>query len=172
LKKVILWLNDHLEEYLVMLLLVYHVTVCFAQVIMRYVVGHSLHWSEESLRYLLIWMVLIGISYGVKQEKHISIIMIFNLFGNKGKWILKMTSNFLILSYSAILFFVGTKALFSFFKFPQTSAAMEIPMYLVYAACPVGFALTSFRTIQVIVRHWKQKKVSESLDTVELKRGI
>jgi TRAP-type C4-dicarboxylate transport system permease small subunit len=172
LKKFFLWLNDHLEEYLVMLLLAYHVIVCFAQVVMRYVIGYSLHWSEESLRYLLIWMVLIGISYGVKQEKHISIIMIFNLFGNKGKWLLRMASNFLILSYSTVLFFFGTKALLSFFKFPQTSAAMEIPMYLVYAACPVGFALTTFRTIQVIVRHWKQKIESESLDIVQLKKGI
>ena len=67
-KKVIRWLDENLESTLCMILLSTFTIVLFLQVVMRKMFNNSLSWSEELARYLFIWMVFIGISYGAKQD--------------------------------------------------------------------------------------------------------
>ena len=50
------------------------------QVIMRYVFHSSLGWSEELARYMFVWLVFIGISYGAKVMRHIKIDAFLYLF--------------------------------------------------------------------------------------------
>ena len=66
-------LDQYFEEVIVIILLGTMTFLVGLQVIMRYVMQDSLSWSEELARYVFIWMVNIGISYGVKKNRHISI---------------------------------------------------------------------------------------------------
>ena len=61
--KFLRFLNDHLEEYLLVFLMVVEVVVVFAQVVTRYVFHSPLAWSEELARYMFIWLVWIGAAY-------------------------------------------------------------------------------------------------------------
>lgn len=46
-------LNNHFEEYLLVLLMVAEVIIVFAQVITRFILKSPLAWSEEIARYMV-----------------------------------------------------------------------------------------------------------------------
>ena len=50
------------------------------QVFMRYVLAKSLPWPEELTRYLFIWFVFLGISYGIRYNIHIKVDIIETVF--------------------------------------------------------------------------------------------
>ena len=53
--KIIRWLDDNLEEALLIALLVTMTLLMGLQVFSRYILNASLSWSEELTRYLFIW---------------------------------------------------------------------------------------------------------------------
>ncbi len=64
---------NSLAEYAVCALLAVMVVVVFLQVIFRFVIRSSLPWSEELARYLMVWIVFLGASIGVKRKSHIGV---------------------------------------------------------------------------------------------------
>ncbi len=71
--KALRFLDENIEKMLCVIALALMSAVIVAQVFCRYVLNSSLSWSEELARYLFIWMIYIGISYGVKLDKHICV---------------------------------------------------------------------------------------------------
>ena len=49
------WLDENLEEFLMVALLIAMTVIMGIQVFARYALGASLSWSEELTRYLFIW---------------------------------------------------------------------------------------------------------------------
>jgi|SRR5699024_3604234 len=146
--KIINWLDEHFEEYILIILSVFTVTVIFLQVVMRYIFGNSLAWSEEIARYAFIWMIYIGVSYAVKKNKHLKVDALTMLFGDKGKLIIDILANILFFVFAAVI------AYFSFDivgRITRESAALQIPMSWVYAAPLAGMILTIIRLIQNMI---------------------
>jgi len=154
--KVIKWLDEHFEEYILIVLSMCTVIIVFTQVFMRYVLGESLTWSEEVARYLFIWMIYVGISYGVKKEKHLGVDAFPMLFEQKGKIIIDMIASFSFLMFAVIMTYYGFDIVL---KVTRESAALELPLEWVYAAPVVGMILTSIRLIQKLLRLVNQLKV-------------
>ena len=71
--KVLKFLDEHMEKILCVIFLALMSIIIVLQVFFRYVLNNSLSWSEELARYLFIWMIYIGISLGVKMDKHICV---------------------------------------------------------------------------------------------------
>ena len=67
-------------EFLLCIILVSLVIISFAQVISRYVLHVSLSWSEESCRFLLMWLGMLSAAYGFKVKSHFSLSFIKNKF--------------------------------------------------------------------------------------------
>lgn len=53
-KKILHWLDENLEEFIIILCLIAMTLIMGIQVFCRYVLGMSLSWSEELTRYLFI----------------------------------------------------------------------------------------------------------------------
>jgi TRAP-type C4-dicarboxylate transport system permease small subunit len=153
--KIIKWLDDHIEEVFLVLFSVVMVAVIFLQVIMRYVFGSSLSWSEELARYSFIWLVYIGISYGVKKQRHIKVDLILLLFKDKGRIVFNIISNLLFLSFAIFVIFYGYDIASQLLAFGQKSPANQIPMGLVYMAAPIGMGLAVIRLVQNLIKHIK-----------------
>ncbi len=115
------------------------------QVILRYLFGKPLLWSEEVARYLFVYFSLIGISYGIKENSHIRMVAVTQLLPEN----IQNTIDFILNILVAALFlwlapqsipFLGT-------QMKIYATATEIPMIFVYAVLPVGFAMSGIRLL-------------------------
>lgn len=146
--RIIGFLNEHFEEAICSTLMAVMVVLICIQVVSRYCLEISLAWSEELARYMFIWMVYIGIAYGIKKRKHLCVDVVRNFIP------LRQTRYFDFIGDALFLFFavfVANKATEVFFRIiasGQHSPACELPMWIVYGALPFGMALSSLRILQ------------------------
>ncbi|WP_304507887.1 TRAP transporter small permease [Anaerotignum sp.] len=145
------WLDKEFELAVCSILMVAMTLLIFIQVIMRYVFGSSLVWSEEMARYLFIWLIYLGISYGARVMKHIKIEAALGLFPKKLRPFVIILGDVLFFVFSVIIVYLAYGVVMQQIKLNQKSPAMQIPMWFMYSAPMIGFALTAIRQIQVIV---------------------
>lgn len=163
--KLLTWLDQHLEEYLLIVLMGIMLTAISLQVFMRYVMENSLMWSEEVARYTFIWLVYIAISYGVKQQRHISVDALQLVLKQRGKHVLAIIANGFFLLFALLMLVYGTKNAVALLTYGQSTPATQIPMGLVYLAAPVGMGLTAIRLIQQLIYLFQHPdKVETSLE--------
>lgn len=159
--KILKWLDRHIEEVLLVFFSAVMVAVIFLQVVMRQL-DSSLSWSEELARYCFIWLVYIGISYGVKKDRHIKVDVALLLLKEKGKIILTIISNLLFIVFAVFVIRYGFDIASQLLNFGQKSPANQIPMGLVYMATPIGMGLTLIRLIQNLIKHIKALRANFS----------
>lgn len=143
------------------------VVVISAQIMMRFILGSSIGWSEELARYCFIWLVFIGISYGVKKQRHISIDAIYRLLKGKQRVILQMIVNMLFLTFAVILLIYGGKISIQIYQWGQISPALQLNMGLVYMSAPVSMLLTSWRIIQQLLQQFQTLRNGKILSDEE-----
>lgn len=158
--RVIKFLDDHFEEVIIFFALALMSVIIALQVLMRYAFQASLSWSEEVARYLFIWLIYIGISYGVKKGAHVAVTATdLFLSSTQQKW-MRLISNLVFLGFAVCIFYYGRQVCATIARLGQQSPAMDIPMWMVYAAVPTGFCLTCIRLIQRVrqqIMDWNKK---------------
>ncbi len=68
--KTIMWLDKHLEEVVISVMLAVISILMLFQFLLR-PLGSSISWSDEACRYLFVWMVGLGIAYASKTGEHL-----------------------------------------------------------------------------------------------------
>lgn len=101
------------------------------------IVAEPSDWTDEFLRYSIIWLTMLGAPYAYGAGKHLSINILTNGFSARGKIIDKLVVELLILILSVVVFIIGgimvtTNAV------GQFSASMHLPMQLYYVGVPIG----------------------------------
>ena len=152
-------IDEYLEMGICVTLISVIAVVLGLQVFMRYVMQNSLSWSEELARYLFIWLIYIGISYGAKIMRHIKIDASLYLFPKKWRAYVVIIGDFLFLVFCLIVITYSVLLVNRQLMLSQTSPAIGMPMWIVYAAPGVGFFLTAIRQIQTII--YRLKKIKE-----------
>jgi len=71
---------NNLEEIIICLLLAAMTLLVFVEVVLRFGFGIGLMWSQELTLHLSAWMVLFGVSYGVKVGSHIGVDALVKIF--------------------------------------------------------------------------------------------
>lgn len=127
---------NKITEIVVMILMAAISVIIFGQVICRYVFNHSLYWSEEVGRYILIWITFLGASVGVKRFSHIGIDFLYNKTSGIFRKILDFIVILLSIFFAIIICYFGYK--FAYFVRFQKSAALLMPMTIPYASICVG----------------------------------
>ena len=155
------FLDEHLEAFFIIPLMLGMSILIFCQVVMRYVFQNSLTWSEELARYLFIWLVYFSVSYTAKREKHIRIDAALLLFPKKIRPFIEMISELLILAFSIFIVCTSVTVVSKIAASGQHSPALGLPMQYVYAAPLFGFTLTAVRTMQTIHKKFKALKEQE-----------
>ena len=162
--KVLRFIDDNFEKFFLIILLGTMALVISLQVFMRYVFRASLSWSEELARYIFIWMIYIGISYGVKLNRHIKVDAFLLLLPERGKKWGGVISNLIFLGFAGLIVYqsAGVRAMIG--ELGQDSPAMGIPLQWVYTAVPAGFCLVIFRLLQNLYCQIKELAASASAD--------
>lgn len=143
--KLLKWLDDYFEEGILAVLMSVTSIIVFLQVIMRFVFRNSLTWSEELARYLFIWMIYIGVSYGIKKRSHLAVDALDSLFGKKGILITNTIVDMFLMAFMVTMTYFGFDIVL---RATRVSAALGLPMKYVYLAPVVGFGLSIIRIIQ------------------------
>lgn len=147
-KKALLWLNDSLEEFLMVVSLILMTVIMGIQVFSRYVLGASLSWSEELTRYIFVWAGFLSVSFCTKRCVSIKIEQFVSMFPKRGKALFKLVNHTIELAFFFYLMPFSIKYLMSAVESGQVSPACHIPMYYVQAAPLASFALVSVRIMQ------------------------
>lgn len=145
------FLDNHLEEILMVFLLSLMSVLIGAQVFMRYVMNDSLTWSEELARYAFIWATYIGVACGVKRNAHICVEAIATKLPALYQRYAAIIAHLLFIVFALMVVKEGYALTLRILSFGQTSSAMGIPMGWVYLAPTVGFGLVILRLLQRIV---------------------
>jgi C4-dicarboxylate transporter DctQ subunit len=152
---------DHLEEWLIALLMGGATLVIFVAVVHRYAAGLpipyvqdwllalNVSWAQELCIYMFVWMAKFGAAYGVRTGVHVGVDVMINQLS------VRTRAKFIFFSLFAGALFTGVVASFGatfvwqLAHTDQTSPDMELPMWLVYLAIPCGSGLMCFRFLQV-----------------------
>lgn len=154
-KKILHYLDEYLEEFLMVVFLIAMTLIMGIQVFSRYILGMSLSWSEEITRYLFIWSAFLSVSLCTRKCISIKIDQFIQLFPKRGKSLwkaLNLTVEFVFFVYLIPYSFIYLK---NTIESGQVSPACGIPMYYVQAAPFVCFIITAFRIAQRWFGEWK-----------------
>nr|WP_315487618.1 TRAP transporter small permease [uncultured Undibacterium sp.] len=163
-------LLDHLEEYLIAFLMATATIITFVAVLHRYLSGFDIpvvqdaliklntSWAQELTIYLFVWMAKFGAAYGVRSGIHVGVDVLVNRLNDKNKKLFVLISLGAGALFTGIVGTLGANFVYGMAQTDQTSADMEIPMWWVYLAIPLGSYLMSFRFLQVA---WNFLKTGE-----------
>ena len=65
--------NEYLEEIILVILLICMTLILGLQIVSRDVFRNSLSWSEELVRYMVVWSTFIGVPYCIKKSTSIKV---------------------------------------------------------------------------------------------------
>lgn len=147
-RNVLRWLNENLEEFILVILLLLMTAIMGIQVFSRYVLGMSLSWSEELIRYLFIWSGFLSVSYCTKKCISIKIEQLVSMFPTRGRAFFKVVNHTIELTFFVYMIPFAYSYMMSAVESGQVSPACSIPMYYVQAAPLFSFVLVAFRIAQ------------------------
>ena len=158
---------DHLEEWLISLLMAGATLLIFVAVIHRYAAGMpipvvqdwllaiNLSWAQELCIYMFVWMAKFGAAYGVRTGIHVGVDVMINQLSEKVRKKFIFFGLFAGALFTGIVGTFGASFVWQLAHTDSTSPDMELPMWIVYLAIPCGSYLMSFRFLQVAWNFWK-----------------
>ena len=144
-------LNRVLEVILIMLLGVMVLNVSW-QVFSRYVLANPSSFTDELARYLMIWLGVLGTAYVSGKRLHVAIdILHSQLSLSSQKTMQKVIFSIVILATFLIFIIGGSRLVYLSYLLGQKSAALQIPLYLVYVCVPLSGACIIFYKINDLI---------------------
>lgn len=131
-------------------ILAFYLGLVLLQVFFRYVLNESLFWAEEAVRFSMVWSVLLGAAVVARDRAHIRIDVVENLLPPAARRVLDVVLDLLMVAFAIILAVTGIR--FVGRSMMQTSPALNLPMWLVYCAVPVGAVLQALFVVAVLRR--------------------
>jgi TRAP-type C4-dicarboxylate transport system permease small subunit len=132
-----------------------------AQVVSRYVFGSPLVWSEEIIRYALIWTVFLGAGVAVRKGQLAAVELVRELVPATIRKVLVGASLAISGAFWAVLLTYGIIILDAVQG--MRSGALELHMPMVYLAIPVGAGIALINTIVIAIDGW-ESTVAVSID--------
>lgn len=106
--------------------------------------------TEELVRFLLIWLGLLGGSYSFGVKGHIALTLFFDKFNDTIKFIAKIIIDIAIFLLSLFILIIGGLKLISI-THNQVSSVLAIPMWWVYTVSPISGIIIVFYQIYYIL---------------------
>jgi C4-dicarboxylate transporter, DctQ subunit len=172
-------LLDRLEEVLIATLIAAATVIIFVAVVHRYSLGIladliglgrstglawlstasrsayfglrsvNLVWAQELCIILFVWMAKFGAAYGVRTGIHVGIDVLVNRMKPGRRKAFILFGLFAGALFTGVIGTLGANFVFHMAQTDATSADLELPMWLVYLAIPLGSFLMCFRFLQV-----------------------
>jgi len=158
---------DHLEEWLISLLMAGATLLIFVAVLHRHFAGQpipmvqdfllkiDLSWAQELCIYMFVWMAKFGAAYGVRTGIHVGVDVMINQLPERGRRAYVLFGLLAGAVFTAIIGSFGAWFTWGMAHTNQVSPDLELPKWIVYLCIPLGSYLMCFRFLQVAWRFWR-----------------
>jgi len=136
--------------------------IIFLQVLFRYVLTQPLSWTEETARFLFVWVALLGAAVAFKDRSHFTITMLTDRFPPRMRLAMQVV---VALGTTWLLGILMREGLFvAGLNHIQESPAIGIPMSVPYMAIPVGAGLgIVFLWLDLFI-YWGKPRASDQYE--------
>lgn len=135
--------------------LIFMSVLAFVQVLTRYVFHVPAVWVEEIARYLMVWMVFIGMAYAIPKNAHFMVEIIELILPRKVWETMYLIMDFIMLAFAVIFSGLCWKVVTFQFELGQVSTAAGLPMGFVYCGMLIGGILLVLFLIERIYKKIK-----------------
>ena len=111
----------------------------------------NLTWAQELTIYFFVWMAKFGAAYGVRTGIHVGVDVLIERLTPQRRKPFILFGLFAGALFTAIVGTLGAAFVWEIGHTEQVSADLELPMWIVYLAVPLGSYLMCFRFLQVAV---------------------
>jgi TRAP-type C4-dicarboxylate transport system permease small subunit len=125
------------------------------QVFFRYVLNHSIFWSEELARFLLVWLTFLGASVAYHRRGHASIDVLFTRLSGPGRKAAALTVHLVCLGFFLILVIYGWS--FAHFVRLQISPALSLPKWIPHGILPLSGAILTLHCLARLIGELAEK---------------
>lgn len=151
-------IKNYIEKVLTVvtcIMMVIMVVGALWQVFSRYVLNDPSLFTEELLRFMLIWTAMLGACYAFSTDKHLALIFIKNKFDGKLKLMIDTFIDFMTMFFAGIILVKGGLQL-TMSTMKQLSPILLLPMGLVYSVIPLSGIIIIIVQILNIVKRMKK----------------
>ncbi|MDO5661515.1 MAG: TRAP transporter small permease [Brachybacterium sp.] len=120
------------------------------QVFTRYVLDEPAAFTEELVRYTLVWTGFIGAAYAFLTRGHMSLTILRDAIPGTAGVVVRVAIHAVVLLFAVIVLVIGGANL-SFTSWGVESALLQIPRGLIYLAAPVaGLFICAAQVIAIL----------------------
>ncbi|MCI8689322.1 MAG: TRAP transporter small permease [Oscillibacter sp.] len=137
------------SEFMLALSMAAMLICVFCQVLFRFVLKLPLFWTEESARYLMVFAVFIGCGVGIRRGSHLGFTFLYDRCGRSLQLVMRLISFFGMFCLNAYIVYYGIGIVLR--NTYQISAALQIPMWIIYCILPLSSILSCLQIIDQVI---------------------
>ena len=146
-------INDvsmRLCSYAVIALMVCILAVVCAGVFWRYALNDALSWTEETAKFLMVWLVFAGAPIALRKGGHASIDILPDMLPERLRQGLFVLIYLMIIGFLAVLIDQGIA--FALQAKSQTTATTNVSMLYIFSAMPIGGVIMLLVGLELVLR--------------------
>lgn len=155
---------DRLEEGFMAVCLAFMTIITFIQVVLRYVFESGLVWSLEATTYSFAWLVLIGMSYGVRTKAHIAVDLLTQKLSPRIAKPVALFALLISLAYCALMIYGGSVFVDRLMTLGNNARDIALPRWVLTGIMPIAFGLLAFRLLQGGWRYFRPIQANDAFE--------
>jgi TRAP-type C4-dicarboxylate transport system permease small subunit len=144
---------DPLKQGVLALAMVVLVIIASVQVGARYFFDRPLAWSEEAVRYVMIWTAFLAAAWSVRDREHITVEILMPWLPPRARRVLEVVRHVLVAAFCLVVLPPALRVMRDVHD--QLGVAIEIPLSLIFASLPLGLVLMAWWALRLAVRAWR-----------------
>jgi C4-dicarboxylate transporter DctQ subunit len=136
-----------IEEAIIAMLLASMTLLVFGEVVLRFGFGIGMMWAQELTLHLSAWMVLFGVSYGIKVGSHIGVDALVKILPPKVRRVVGGVAVAACLFYTGLFMKGSWVYLAKMHKIGIELDDMPIPKWIAHSILLIGMALIAIRLL-------------------------
>jgi len=141
-----------IEDGLLVVVISVMVLFSFTQIILRNFTDSAFNWGDAFLRFMVLWVGLLGAMVATREDNHISIDVISYLVPQRAKSIIRVFTDLFtsivcgLLSYASVMFVLDEKE-------GGTMAFAKMPAWIIELILPLAFGIICLRYLIYFTTH-------------------
>ena len=145
---------NHWIEYLLFGLGISMAFIVATQVFFRYALNHSLFWSEELARFLLVWLTFLGATVAYRRKVHPGIDVLHARMPPALQHVSVILTLLVSMALFAVMVVYGVQ--FAYFVRLQISPALYLPKWIILSIIPLSGLILMVHGIAFLVEAFQR----------------